>query len=338
MTSNLPVPSEQHLPATPLQESVAAWSLKVTNPDSPRAAEFRRNAQWAVGSFLHYFGFEEPEQLFSLTEANVTDYIHAMQTQGYAQSTIYNRISRVSSFLEWLNVPHNPITKRIRPDVPKPYQSEGVRALSDEELIALIEHVQALAACDPDPKDRYEKCLTHKRNYAMLLFYVYTGKRESEILHLRRGQMTLNRKRKSLVMDARHKGGVYASSELAEPSAIQAMYDYLKATGRDFNDMGANDPIWLSHGTRAKEGEPLKHRQQVYRWFQEYCVGANIGRRKVHDLRHTFARLVGEEAEDISEVQHALGHANRETTSHYMKRIQVKRDKFSGAIRRRLYG
>ena len=70
--------------------------------------------------------------------------------------------------------------------------------------------------------------------------------------------------------------------------------------------------------------------------LKAYASAAGLGPIHVHQLRHTFARLVGEDEGDLTKVQHALGHKNLSTTRVYLPRVTTKRDTFSAGIARRL--
>ncbi|MEM6530704.1 MAG: tyrosine-type recombinase/integrase [Chloroflexota bacterium] len=61
-----------------------------------------------------------------------------------------------------------------------------------------------------------------------------------------------------------------------------------------------------------------------------------MGKIHLHQTRHTVARMVGEQAGDLSEVQTVLGHQNLATTRVYLDRVAVKKDKHSQNIAGRL--
>ena len=98
-------------------------------------------------------------------------------------STVYSRISRLSSFYKWLlanpemrsQVQFNPAIQ-ARPRYPRPYQSESVQAWTDEQTNAILAVVKASADSGS---------VVGKRDYALLLFYVYTGLRRNEVISLR---------------------------------------------------------------------------------------------------------------------------------------------------------
>ena len=61
---------------------------------------------------------------------------HSSETRGQKPTTVYARISRISSFYKWLmsdpllgqHIRYNPAAQ-ARPRFPQPYQSESVKSL-----------------------------------------------------------------------------------------------------------------------------------------------------------------------------------------------------------------
>jgi integrase len=70
--------------------------------------------------------------------------------------------------------------------------------------------------------------------------------------------------------------------------------------------------------------------------MKKYAEAAGIKDFHLHRLRHTYARIVSETAESLTETQEALGHSNLQTTKLYVQTLGIKKDKFSSAIRDRL--
>jgi hypothetical protein len=63
-----------------------------------------------------------------------------------------------------------------RPRFPRPYQSESVKAWSDDEMNALLAVVKRLAESGS---------VVSKRDYPLLLFYLFTSLRRNEVISLR---------------------------------------------------------------------------------------------------------------------------------------------------------
>lgn len=243
----------------------------------------------------------------------------------------------------------NPV-KLARPKAPRPYQSESTKALSDEDLDALLSSIRARFGSD-DPVVR----VVARRDYALLLFYLLSGMRRSEIIRLRWGDLKLRRDG-SIVLETRVKGGTYLSTEIADPSVKSALFDYLRASNR-LTSMTEKTPLWIAHDrarrtppgkatnapgvVRTKEktirvpGQPLTS-HSFARNLKDYAREAGLNHVHLHQTRHTFARMVSDEAGSLTDVQHALGHQNLATTKVYAQRVGLKKDRYSGAIALRL--
>jgi integrase len=70
--------------------------------------------------------------------------------------------------------------------------------------------------------------------------------------------------------------------------------------------------------------------------MKEYANEAGIEHFHLHQMRHTFARIVGKSSGSIVETQDALGHKNPATTRGYVQCIAVKRDKFGDEVAKRM--
>ena len=210
-----------------------------------------------------------------------------------------------------------------RPKAPKAYQNESSQALSDEDVVTLLKYVSGKATP------------TAKRDYAMLLFYFFTGKRRAEICHLTWGDIRIERSQ--LLLTSRLKGGDYLSFEVKHPKALEALLDYVEAAEIDLAQVESDTPVWtvLGDKARAHTGRGLTSHGFVKN-LKSYARKAGLEDIHLHQARHTYARWVGEESGSLLEAPDALGHKNLVTTKVYLQRVAVKKDKFSGRIGERL--
>src|SRR5690606_29296762 len=88
---------------------------------------------------------------FDITPIDVKNWQKHLESQGLAHSTVYARISQLSSFYRWLgDLPQfrgrivNPV-EAARPKPPRAYQGENVQALGTSAVKRLIETVKAKA-------------------------------------------------------------------------------------------------------------------------------------------------------------------------------------------------
>ena len=330
-----------HLQTTPNPAALAAaidlWA-RATTREGARLDDLLRDKGRII---RHFFAFVQKNPQ-DVTPGDVRDWLDELRAHGiptrtpagelvdgepFSAASVYAAASRVSSFYKWLIkddalrglIAHNPV-ELARPNSPRAY--EGSQALTDDELAALLGVVRAKANAGE---------LVAMRDYALLLFFVLTGHRREEVLRLTWGNLKRNG---VLTVRFLNKGGDYTSEEV-NLACWDALVDYLRAAGR-LDAMTPDAPLWTAHDRSGRStGSPLTSHAFAAN-LKNYASAAGLDAIHVHQLRHTFARLVGEDEGDLTKVQHALGHKNLATTRVYLPRVTTKRDTFSAGIARRL--
>ena len=312
--------------AAALRNAATLWAEQNTSHDTLARAEKLRDKVTAVLSFFDFAGRHPGE----VTPDDVSRWRREMEARGLKPATVYARVSRVSAFYRWLltdpqlsaYIRGNPAAQ-ARPRYPRPYQSELTKALSDEEMNALLAEVRRLADSGS---------VVGKRDYALLLFYFLTGLRRSEVMSLRGSD--LETRGGALVVKYRRKGGKFTAREVSNAAVREALEEYLRAAGRN-EVLGTPRPLWTRHDRAGKPGAPLTS-HAFSKNLKAYARKAGIGKIHIHQTRHTFARMVSEETGSLVETQEALGHRNLATTRAYVQRVAVRRDKHSRRITERL--
>jgi integrase len=327
--------------------AVDTWAEATSDPDSPRVLDLRRDKTHVVLAFFDHVRTHPA----TVTPSDVQAWQRELRRRHLAESTIYQHSSFLSSFYRWAmrepslarDIRANPVTL-ARPKAPKPYQSKQTNALSDDEVRRLYDVILARTQSD-DQQD----ALIGKRDYALLLLYLYTGLRRREIIQLRWGDIELEDAH--LTIATQTKGGFYRTLEVTAPSALAALRDYLAASGR-WGSMEATSALWLAHDhavrmtasphsrSRLKQKgrkpeKPLTSHGFV-KSLKHYAAVAGVAHIHLHQTRHTFARMLGEEADSLFEVQKELGHRSIATTQVYLDKVTRKKDKFSQRIEKRI--
>jgi integrase/recombinase XerD len=308
------------------------WADTTTATTTQRRAEVIHDKVTAVRDFFNFTGKNPADA----TPSDVRAWRSHLESRGSKDggpllpATVYARISRLSSFYSWLmndprlseTITSNPVLL-ARPKAPRAYQGESTKALPDEKIQALGAVIRTRADAGS---------VTAKRDYALFLFYMVTGLRRSEVINLRGSD--IEEEGGKLILHGKVKGSDYVERELCDPEAQAALKDYLTAAGR-LSALGRKAPIWTRHDRAGKPGAPLTSHAFAHN-LKLYAKEAGIKKIHVHQLRHTFGRMVADETGSLDEVQEALGHRNRSTTRVYVQRITRKRDKHSRRISERI--
>jgi integrase len=306
-----------------LRGAISLWAAATTS-ESERRQDLLRDKQRIVLSFFRY-----TRKLPSEVEpVDVQQWLKALEGKGVKPGTTYQHACLLSSFYSWAirdpeigqHIRGNP-ARLARPKAPKPYQTESVKSMSDEEVQTLVSVVRRRALTGD---------LVGKRDYALLLLYLVTGLRRSEVISLRGRDVHLD---DELILAYRAKGGDYRSREVRESQVKEALLDYLSSSGR-MHALKTDAPLWTRHDRAGKPGEALTSHCFVKN-LKNYAREAGMKDFHLHRTRHTFARIVSEFTGDITATQNALDHQNRSTTRVYVQRIAVKRDLYSNEISKR---
>ena len=309
-----------------LRGAVSLWASATTS-GSERRADLLRDKQRIVLSFFKHTGKLPSE----VEPTDVQQWLADLEGKGIKPGTTYQHACLLSSFYSWAirdpevgqHIRGNP-ARLARPKAPKPYQTESVKAMLDDEVRALVGAVRRRALAGE---------LVGKRDYALLLLYLATGLRRREVISLRGKDIHLD---EALILAYRAKGGDYRSREVREPQVKEALLDYLAASGRT-HALKTDAPLWTRHDRAGKPGEALTSHCFVKN-LKKYAKEAGVKDFHLHRTRHTFARIVSEFTGDITATQNALDHQNRSTTRVYVQRIAVKRDLYSNEVSKRWGG
>jgi integrase/recombinase XerC len=301
--------------------AIRLWAASSTLQESTRRDDLMRDKQRAVESFFSFVK-KHPGEVNPL---DVRGWQSLLESKGLSATTIYVRSSFLSSFYEWaMQIPElsqhigrNPVSQ-ARPRSPKAYQTASVKSLTDEELEKLVSVVSRKAQAGE---------LVGKRDYAILMFFMATGMRRSEVISLRGRDLKLD---ETLIVTNRVKGGTYIGREVSEPLVREALLEYLRAAHR-LEVLKNDGPLWTRHDRAGRPGAQLSSHCYVKN-LKRYAREAGIESFHLHQTRHTFARIVAEETGSIIETQDALNHKNPATTRIYVQRIAVKRDRHSRLI------
>lgn len=238
--------------------------------------------------------------------ADVLAWVHGIGRSGRTPSatTVGARIACLSSFYRFLIrmglVVSNPADAVERPRATQ----SAARGYSADE-------VRRLLAVVPDS-------VAGRRDRAMLLTLVLTGRRRAEVVGLMAGDLSIEGE--TTFYAYRGKGGKRGRRELPHP-AYEAICATLEDAGKELVKMLPIESLWQA--AARPEGVTSG---TFYARFRRYLAAAGLAPTGLHVLRHTAAKLRRDAGESIEAVSQFLDHSSLAVTTVYLRRLEGQED------------
>ena len=239
--------------------------------------------------------------------ADVLAFVHGIGKSGRTPSatTVGARIACLSSFYRFL----------IRMDlvVANPCDAvERPRAIQSVARGYSADEVRRLLAVVPDT-------LAGRRDRAILLTLVLTGRRRAEVIGLRSGDLSFEGE--TCFYAYRGKGGKRGRRELPRP-VYEAIVTTLVDAGKDLASMVPGESLWQAAARPVGVTSGT-----FYARFRRYLAAAGLAPTGIHVLRHTAAKLRRDAGEPIESVSQFLDHSSLAVTSVYLRRLEGQEDR-----------
>jgi site-specific recombinase XerD len=294
----LPAAARDDVPAW--QQTVVAFlAEKERRSGSRRTVESYARMLWP---FLNRVGSPE-----LVTPAHVLAWAHGIGASGREPSsaTVGARIACLSSFYRFL-IRMNVATSNPCDALERPRTVQSVaRGLSAEE-------VRRLLAVVPDTT-------AGRRDRALLLVFVLTGRRRAEVTGLTAGDISVEGE--TAFYSYRGKGGKAGRRELPRP-AYEALCATLADAGLFLTGMAPTASLW-----QAGAGPAGITSATFYNRFRRYLRAAGLPPTGLHVLRHTAAKLRRDAGASIEAVSSFLDHSSLAVTSVYLRRLEGEADR-----------
>lgn len=292
------------LPAAPSDSSAwdqALYAFLVTKGNrsgSRRTVESYSRILWP------FFADRSPDRV---TAADVLAFAHGIGKSGRTPSgaTVGARLACLSSFYRFAIrmglLAYNPCDLVERPRT-EPAPARGYSADDVRRLLAVVPDTEA-----------------GRRDRAILLTLVLTGRRRAEVLDLRARDITLDGD--NPLYSYRGKGGKRGRRELPRP-AYAAITVSLADVGKEVAAMEPDESLWQA-GTRPSGISSAT----FYSRFRRYQAAAGLRPTGVHILRHSAAKLRRDAGESVEAVSAFLDHSSLAVTTVYLRRLEGVEDR-----------
>lgn len=180
------------------------------------------------------------------------------------------------------------------------------KPLSSEELERVIRAAQQPSPTARNPWPELEA--------ALCAIFVGAGVRISEAIGLRAGDIRRSATGEMTRLRVLGKGGVVRHVPLPD-EMVRIVDRYLDSRRQRLGEWKPDDPLFVRPDGRPHTRRSVDH--LVDGWFRRGGVAPPKGA-LAHALRHTYATLLVEQANNLIEVQQLLGHADLSTTQAYV--------------------
>jgi integrase len=294
-----------------------AW-MATLKPNTARAYK----AAWVdLLSRYHIFPWD-------LSRADVAEWAEDMGKDGLSASTRRQRLAAVSAFFRFMADDYGQVTidnpassRAIRPDREDYHGARFLDAADVKKLLASIDRSTLYGA----------------RDYALILFYIFTGRRNSEVRKLTWGDIETHGRKIFYTWSGKGKS---RRDEIPHP-VWAALQDYTFKAG------------WMAPDSKAFLFPPLSDSSArlpnvcAQTWTRDRAISAREVERilarlikhsglkysiRVHDLRHTAAMLRRAAGDDVEQVSDFLNHSSLTVTQVYLHGLEGREDKSWQAV------
>jgi integrase/recombinase XerC len=239
--------------------------------------------------------------------ADVLAWVHGIGKSGRTPSatTVGARIACLSSYYRFLI--------RMGLAVSNPCDAvERPRSVQAPARGYSADEVRQLLAVVPDT-------VPGRRDRALLLTFILTGRRRSEVIGLTAGDISLEGE--TVFYAYRGKGGKRGRRELPHP-AYEAICATLVDAGKELTTMAPAESLWQAGARPAGVTSGT-----FYARFRRYLRAAGLAPTGLHVLRHSAARLRRQAGESVEDVSAFLDHSSLAVTTTYLRRIEGVEDR-----------
>lgn len=294
------------------------------------------------GDFNQFFTYAEKAP-WNISSRDADAWIAHLQETGAGQSSINRKLAALSSFYQFVidkftfigrdqiertiyidahgNARNNPFRK---PERFKVDQYNHSSPMSVETVKKVLKAINV-------------KSLLGSRDYALIVTYLYTGRRSSEIANLRWADIEVDAVKGRYYYTWLGKGAKGRTDELPAP-AYHAIKNFLTVTGRletikpadyifqaVFGDRAQRLPNVRSNASALAANRPISG-SMINRIVKRHFVRAGVPAESIHThtLRHTAAHLRYRDGEgqDLLAISRFLNHSSVAITQIYLSKMQ----------------
>ncbi len=217
-------------------------------------------------------------------------------------------ITVIKSFLTYIsenNDDNIDLTKKLKGLSAKNVKSES-ESLSESESAVLEKYLL---------NERYKRNFLNVRNRLLIKLLYYTGIRASELLAIKREDITLLEEEDVYKINIFGKGSKYRYIYIPV-TLISYELDFIKEHFLEDEILHKNN---VHKYIAVTQKGRVMHRAELYTMLDKLYNKLYIKKRGVHILRHTFGKSMVKKNVNLSTIKELMGHENIQTTMIYAR-------------------
>ncbi|WP_163583413.1 tyrosine-type recombinase/integrase [Gracilibacillus saliphilus] len=272
-----------------------------------------KNYKILLGEFINYCTDHEIQNVEDISSNDVKRYLRYCKSKGNSAGTINTKLQRIRAFLNYM-VEEGILNENVARVVKRLTEEVRIDVFTDEQIQQMLSYYRGLR--------RREKSYFSYRGYMLILTFLGTGIRRTEIINLQWKDIDFNNLTISVYGKSRKKQLVFITEKLAKELIM-----YREFCERHFNDL--SDYVFVNRdNTQMTQNSIMLVFQNLQRKMNFKDV-----RVSPHTFRHTFCHRLAMSGMSAFAIQKMMRHENIAVTMRYVamwgNELKEQNDKYN---------
>ncbi|WP_338779522.1 tyrosine-type recombinase/integrase [Metabacillus sp. FJAT-52054] len=257
-----------------------------------------QNYKVLLGGFINYCQDNDVINLEEVEVSHVKGYLKHCQSKGNSPNTINTKLQRIRAFFNYL-VEEGMAKENVASKVQRQKTDVKINVFTDEQIHQMLGYYRSLR--------RREKSYFAYRGYMLIVTFLGTGVRRTEIINLKWSDVDLVNLTMSVYGKNRRKETIYMTEKLAKELSAYCLF-----CKRFFNK--------LSNYVFVNRDNTQMTQNSIMLVFQNLQRKMNFSDVRVspHTFRHTFCHRLAISGMSAFAIQKMMRHENIAVTTHYV--------------------
>lgn len=272
-----------------------------------------QNYKVLLGGFIEYCNANNIMNLEEIESLHVKSYLRHCQSCGNSANTINTKLQRIRAFLNYM-VEEGIVKKNVALKVQRQKVDVKINVFNDEQINQMLGYYRSLR--------RREKSYFAYRGYMLIVTFLGTGIRRTEIINLKWTDIDLENLTMSVYGKNRKKEIVFITEKLAKEIAAYNLF-----CKRHFKNL--SEYIFVNRNNTQMTQNSI---MLVFKNLQKKMNFSNV-RLSPHTFRHTFCHRLALSGMSAFAIQKMMRHENIAVTMRYVamwgNELREQNDKFN---------